>query len=327
MAAYGYDGRHLFKYDKDITYEGVTTLPPTQGVTLVGNDEKMAARFTGSYFLSGRRDPAFNVWVDGDRTAFVMSYWKNGTIQHGTINTPSAISHIVPICINGPIVKSHKLAEFCRSFPSSSVFVCPIDGELAALGALVKEMPPRRAFIPSPQTDELDYEAIEYDPKLEGDRYGRMADLVANGMAVYNNIYSGPGGWPFYGSILTKQPHPDVEMFIVRSEAAANYFPTDPISAKMYAATTRPVMMTPSKEFRQETGCRQPTVDVIVSSDFIPGTTTFMNFYQTMSGRDWCALSLRELVKPVKTMPVFRYNKAYRLTPKQFAELLTHESF
>jgi hypothetical protein len=170
--------------------------------------------------------------------------------------------------------------------------------------------------------DELPYEAQEFDPKLEDDKYGRMASLIHNGMAVLNQIYEGPGAWPFYGNVLTNEPHPVVGMFIVNSSVVAEYFPTDPVSAKFHAATTRPIMMTPSPEFRSMTGCTREKVSVIVSSDFIPGTTTFMNFYKMMSGKDWCAITPSHLVEPCKTIPVFRYNKAYRLPPEEYKEFL-----
>ena len=321
MAAYGYDGRHLFKFDKVIRYQGETSSPPTEDVNLVG-DEEMAARFTGSYFLSGRRDPAFNVWVDGDKTSFVMTYWKDGSIQHGYLKDPGMVSHLVPICLNGPIIRqADKLAAFCDNFPSSTIFVCPIDFELAALGALVKEMPPRRAFIPEKNTDDLPYEAQEFDPKLEDDCFGRMAALVKNGHAVLNQVYKGPGGFPFYGHILSAESHPEVEMFMVRSGSVVDYFPDAPISAKFHAATTRPVMMTPSRRFRKETNCKQKKVSVIVASDFLNGSSTFMRFYQLGTGRDWVSICLKELIKPLQTIPVVRYNKAYRIPVDDYIKM------
>jgi len=322
MAAYGYDGRHLFKLDESISYEGETSTPPTHGVHLVG-DEGMATRFTGSYFLSGVVRPALNVWADGKTTAFVLSHWTDGEIRHEKIDNIGAISHVVPICLNGPVVNSPTfVAEFCRSFPSSSIFVCPIDQELSALGAVVKNKKPYRAYIPSPQVGDMPYESQEYDPKLEDDKYGRMADLVAKGIPVYNNIYSGPGGGPFYGSVLTMAPHPEMEMYIVNSESMQKYFPTDPISAKYYAATTVPVIMSPSEECKDIAGSKQDKMSVMASSSFAIGMTTFMNFYKICSGRDWCSMNPARLIAPNKTLPLFQYDKAYRVTASEYFKMI-----
>ena len=320
MAAYGYDGRHLFCFDEDIRYQGVTGVPPAES-RLVG-EERMAARFTGSYFLSGRRDPSFNVWADGEATSFVMSFWKDGIIQHGAMSNPGDISYLVPICLNGPIIhQPDMLATFCGAYPSSTVFVCPVDEELAALGALVRDMPPRRVFIAEHNTDELPYESQAYDPKLEDDCYGRMALLVAQGMPAHNDIYAGSGSTPFYGNTLCNAVNPDIDIpvVMVRSQSMNKYFPETPISAKHFAATSMPVTMKTSNEFRRAANTDAELVSVLVASDFIPGSPEFMRFYQLFSGKKW--VSIIPSVIPLKTMPLFRYNKSYRVPLKNYMEM------
>jgi hypothetical protein len=322
---YGYDerGRHLFRYDGDIHYEGVSDSPPS-GTLLVAENE-MATQFTGGYFLSGRTDPAFNIWADGDETSFVMSYIRDGKIEHGQLNSPTPVSHLVPICLHGSIVRNPFLvAEVCKAYPSSTVFACPVVEELSALGALVGEMRPRRAFLGVPNTGELSGEQIEYESNLDADCYGRMANSLLKGHAVWNQIYKGPMAGPFFGNILTNVVHPeiDVPVFMVRQSSMDEYFPDTPISAKYYAATTVPVAMKPSDKFKKATNCDKDLVSVMVSSDFIPGVADFMRFRQLMSGKDWVCVCPNMLVMPFKTMPVFRYNKAYKVPTEEYKRMV-----
>ena len=319
MATYGYDGRHLFLYDGKIHYKGVCYPPPE--TRLVG-DKEVATQLTGSYFLSGRKEPAFNVWSDGEQAIHVLSRWSNGEVKHTLLKEPGAISHLVPVCVSGPIVRQpDMMRQFCDTFWSASIFACPIVEELAALGVTVDGVEPRRAFVPSPYTDELSFDSQEYDENLDGDCYGRMAALVRQGMAVDNQIYNGPGAWPFYGSILANKVDPDIEVptFMVKSKSMVKYFPDTVVSAKNYAATTVPVLMRASDEFKKSTGCSKDMVSVVVSSEFIPGSPEFMRFYQLFSGKDW--IGLTKAVVPFKTMPVFRYNKAYRIPAVDYVEM------
>jgi hypothetical protein len=321
MATYGYDGRHLFSFDGEFHYEGVAVSP--NHARQVGEKE-IAARLAGSYFLSGQRLPAFNVWADGEQAAFVVTYWRDGAIQSRKVANPGKVPPAVPVCVSGPIVEnSEMMAQFCATYPSCSVFACPVVDELAAFGVVAEDQLPRRIFLAKPCEDELPFSSIAYDDNLEGDAYGRMAAQVKIGRAVHNQMYVGPGASPFHG-VLTLAWNPERPLFMVRANAVTRYFPEAPISAKYHAATTVPIMMPTSEEFREETGCDREKVEVMVESEFIPGVPSFMKFHHVMSGKDWVGLT--NAVIPLKTMPLFRYNKAYKVPPKDYLEILSEPS-
>lgn len=324
MVANGYDGRHLFSYDGEFHYQGETKSPPDH-VRLVG-DKEIAARLAGSYFLSGNSHPAFNVWTDGEEAAFVVTYCRDGKISSRLVKNPGEVPAKVPVCVSGKIVRNPELmAQFCQTYPSSPVFACPVVDELAAFGILAESFTPRRLFFGKPVEDELPFKHEAYDEKLEGDAYGRMAAAVKSGRAAHNQIYQGLGTWPFYDRILTrgwnpKEQHPT---FMVRSNAVVRYFPKAPVSAKYYAGTSVPVLMETSKEFRDTAKCDRERVAVLVASDYFPGTTTFMRFHHVLSGNDWVGLT--KAVVPLKTMPLFRYNKLYRVPPEDYLRMF-HEA-
>jgi hypothetical protein len=310
---YGYDGEHLFSYDGEFKYIGETDEPP-DGVSAV--EDKMAARMTGGYFLSGNRRPALSVWSDGEGAVTCVSYVKEGQVRHANVDLKMA--HHVPICLSGPVVyDGEKLAEFCRTYPHSSVFACPVVQELAAFGAACQGVPTYRAFLADPVIEEYDgIDSQEYDPKLEGDGLGRMASVVSkNGFAV-NQMRRPVGVSVFYGRTLFRDPHPERPgLFIVQADSMVKYFPAEPVSLKSYAATSVPVVVSVTDKFREATGYEGEKAAVVAATDHVRGLPVFMRFYQLMSGgRDWVCFSDKYAVngfKQCQRVPVFRYNKAY----------------
>ena len=323
---YGYDGEHLFSYDGEFRYLGIT--PPhisSPLSVLTEGEDKMTARMTGSYFISGQRGPALNIWSDGAGAVISMTYIKNGEVVHGNAGK-GGVAHHVPICLSGPVVyDGQKVAQFCEVYAHSSVFACPVVKELAALGMACTGAKTYRAHLADDNLKE--YEGLEfqaYDSKLAGDGLGRMASVVAsNGFAV-NEICLPLGISAFYGRTLFRDADPGrPPSFIVQTKSMDKYFPTVPISLKHYAATSVPVMVDMTNEFRKATGCMEDKVAVLASTDHIRGLPDFMRFYQLMTGRDWLCFSDKLSIMgfgTCKRVPVFRYNKAYMVPIERYFE-------
>jgi hypothetical protein len=221
------------------------------------------------------------------------------------------------LCLCGSIVNNpSEMAQFCKSFPSYRVYACPLVEELAAFGILVANIRdkerPRRTSLCVPNKQEIEGDCLEYDSKLDGDGYGKMADVINRKFAVLNEMMSCPGISPFYGKVLaSKSGLPPT--YIVRSDSIHKHFPHEFISATHYAATSVPVEVANTPSFLKQSGCNAPKVNIVVSSDHIPGLPIFLNFYRVMSGKDCIGITQPEQLVSSKKVPVFRYNKAYKL--------------
>jgi hypothetical protein len=209
-------------------------------------------------------------------------------------------------------------------YPCHTIYICPVVEELAAFGVLVTNLKvqekPRRTSLCVPHTHDFGGEHIEFDPNLEGDGYGRMADVVHKGMPVLNDMMRGPGISPFYGRVISRrvvEPY----TFLIRSESVNRYFPTEPVSAKVYAATSVPVEMKNTKAFMSASGCNAEKVNMVVSSDFIPGLPVFLNFYKIMSGDDFVGTICPKQIIPHKKVPVFGYSKGYMIEPDEYRRI------
>jgi hypothetical protein len=161
----------------------------------------------------------------------------------------------------------------------------------------------------------------EFDPKLEGDGMGRMADLVANDLLPVNEYKESIGVSPFYGKTLHRDWQ-EGSLCIVRMVDMDRLFPTVPISAKNYVATSVPVRMETTPQFRAETGYNGEHVDVFASTDYVPDVATFMRFYKTFSGRSfvWASEQDRVIQKPI--VPVFRNDRAYRVKRENYEQAI-----
>lgn len=285
--------------------------------------DSVATCLTGSYFLSGGTRPALNIWSDNRQTFMVVSKWNDGII-HGEIFGENFLSKSVfPICISGEIVRSeYKLSEFCKIFPSCKIFACPIVEGLYDFGISKKYDFPCMETLLSPNILDLPYESSDYDD-LNGDCWGKMANLVNCGLAVYNQVYNGESGRPFFNNFLTKSAHNEKPIFLVNEKMIDDYFNVDPISLKLYASKTCPVILTSSEKFKHETGCTKDKVVVFLASSFSEGTTEFMNFYKIFSGKDWCGICPKELIIPIHDVPLFAYNKMYTLTPAEYRDYIS----
>lgn len=322
MTKYGYDPKtkFLFSYDREFKLEGRRDAFP-DGSFLASSDSEMRSlqEIAGCMFLSGC-DETFTVKGEprGEMVGAIGRFRGKVMPVRGSLKTmEKAVPNDWTVCLCGSAAGDPSMvAEFCRLIPSRRVYVCPLTDELAAFGVLVMNLPgerPRRAWLHVPNMESAGDKFVEFDPKMEGDGYGRMADLVRKGVPVLNEMMCGPGLFPFYGKVLTDGLQ-GASVYVVRSQEMADFFPSETLSVT-YAAMCVPVRVRNTEAFQKASGWRADWVDVVAASDMVPGVSTFMRFYKVMSGRGLFGVSgAKEVIILKKTAPVFRYNRAYRIS-------------
>jgi hypothetical protein len=97
---------------------------------------------------------------------------------------------------------------------------------------------------------------------------------------------------------------------MVTVDAAKKLFPLEPLSAKLFAATTVPVRFKMSPEAKSVVGVPMAELDVLIANDYLPGSVVFMRFYMLASGLSW--VWLRESSEKDARLPIFRYNRGYK---------------
>lgn len=324
---------HLFSWDGDFRYEGVVSDPPDECVSLP-EDMRIAACLSGGCFLSGwARTVIFGIFSDGDSISPSLCFLEGGVDKEASCRfawTPARgvdAPADMPVVICGQACADpEKVAELCAKYPGRPIYACSLTDELAAFGALVVAVDdkdnPRRAPLCVPRLDDIPgTEGVEFDPKLEGDAEGLMARLVAGGMPVLNEMMSPVGISPYHGRVLTMDGHPEDPCFIVRSSSVDRLFPSEPVSLKHFAATSVFASVTVTPQFSEVSGVDEGTrVSIFVATDYVPGVSDMMRFYQLVAGRDFIGTSRPEMVSSVKNMPVFRYNKAYSVPMEERRE-------
>ena len=311
---FGYDSKSkcLFSWDSDFRYEGKVDSPP-EGSFVVESGLDHFYKIAACRFLSGSTFDPLLFWSDGVEYRFGYNgdVVPNFADQYEARNVSWDI-----VCLCGPIVASASAVSFfCRKFPCCKVYVCPLVEELAAFGILaaqVKSEKPRRVSLFLPNENSLNAPSIDFDSNLNGDGYGKMANIVSRGMPVFNEMMIGPGISPFYGRVLRKPSARYPSRFLVSSNVVDVYFPTEVLSLKKYAATSVFVETNNTKEFSKASECSDEKVFVAVTSDYIPGLPVFMNFHKLMS--DSWVIGVSDSCDGIPSnIPVFRYNKGYRL--------------
>ena len=319
MKRYGYDKEtgSLFSWDRDFVFEGSGKVAPEGAFVSV---DRIKDEMTGCVFMSGWTGIFVIISSDGEtERANICGFnlrkgcWKGLDVNQEELkNIPAG----TPICVCGSVVLSpEKMASLCARYPNSRMYVCPLVEGLSALGVLIGNLGrliPRRMQIACDNKEPIDAEFKEFDPKLDGDGLGRMADLVTHGLLVVNEMKTVQGVSPFFGKTLHRDWMPGSQV-IVRRVEVDSLFPQVPISAKDYAATSVFVKMKTTDQFKEAAGYNEPFVDVVVSTDYLPELSAFMRFYKTFSGRGFVFVSDQNLVRHKEVVPVFRANKAYRV--------------
>lgn len=171
---------------------------------------------------------------------------------------------------------------------------------------------PNRMFSCTPNKEEAEGEKIDFYERLQDDAFGVMADALKHGTPVLNEIMKCPCENAFYGKVLVPNWIPGASV-ILRCNSIDTFFPCEPLSAKLYAMTTVPVMLRNTDAFRKETGCSDEEVPVMLATDFIPRIVTFMRFHKLFTGRDW-VFSVPLDKFPGRPPFRWRYNRAYKVT-------------
>lgn len=313
MIIHGYDSesKSLFSWNGDFVFKGRVDAPP-EGADIVPKDYRKQYEMLGCYFLSALRRDAVIYRFDGDNISHMIGTTLGEGYAVSAVATDVAYglvkARMYPVLMCGPDCRNpKKVSAFCRRFPVSTVYVCPLVDELAAFGLLVSKLigkeKSRRAPLCQPNIETGVSVIEEFDSKLDGDGMGRMADYLNRGTPIVNDMMKCVGISPFYGKVLLKNGE---DSFMVRSGAIDRYFPSEPISLKKYAATSVPVEVRNTPEFEKDTGCSSEVVVISASSDYIPDLPVFMNFYHLMSGKEFVATANPSNFD--KTVPVFAYN-------------------
>ena len=216
------------------------------------------------------------------------------------------------------------MRSVCDLWPAATMYACPVIDELPSLGSVVCQMSdarkakPVRLKMDEPMTVMLDAERKPVDD--EGDALGRAAHLVSIGMPVVVRTRVMPGRSWFHGRVLSRQFSPS-SVCLVRDDASRS-FPDLPVSALTGAATTVPVMATPSDEFRKKTGWEEGMIPVMVTSEAVPGSVTFMRFCKVMAGMDFVASTDVKKAFLTEKVPLFHYNMGYKVPRERMHDAL-----
>lgn len=333
MKQYGYDPLtgHTFSLERDFQYEGVFPSAPSENCYVAGDrsEDRLEDEIIGCAFLSGWKGTFLAIHSVNNPKRFLfgfedcMRYWRGPDINDADFKR---LSYRMPICVSGGIVaNSEQMAALCSEYPHSRIYACPIVDELIAFGVLARNISgsPYRVNWARDNNETIDADSIKYDPVLDGDGFGRMADLVAHDLLCdlmpVNEIKTTIGLSPFYGKVLHKKWIKGSQI-IVRIEMMDELFPNIPISAKNYAATSVPVKMETTSQFSELTGYNEPFADVFVATDYVPGVSVFMRFYKTLSGRGFVFTSDQGNVQHGPIVPVFRGNMAYRVLREKYEQ-------
>lgn len=318
---YGYDKKTkcLFSWDGDFRYEGKTDVIP-EDAFVVKEESRTWLEMAGCQFLSGYTRNVLMYHSNSDNSiAAYGDVLKESCKWTDCRDWKKVTEHIHPtasICISGYVASNpNELAEFCKTHPSNSVYVCPLVEELAAFGVLVMNIQdkekPRKINLCIPNDKEMGDFFLKYEPTLNGDGYGKMADFINRGFPVLNEIMSCPGISPFYGRVLAeKSGKPST--YLLRKDAVGLFFPQEPLSATHYVATSVPVAVTNTTSFMRKSGCKDDKVNIVVSSDNIPWLKEFLNFYRVMSGKDFVGTTNLIQLR-AQNLPVFRYSRAHNV--------------
>jgi len=215
------------------------------------------------------------------------------------------------------------VAALCREHPHDEVYGIPwvkTEDDLRE-NLTTNRGRPNRVFPCEPYEELIDAESVDVKENLPGDVYGRMAFLLKNGIPVVNQAMRTPCRSDFYGNIMERGP--GAKRYVVSQDDADKYFPSEPLSIKLYAATTVFVRMSGTDEFAELAGNHE--VDVLIATPFIPGIQEFMGFLRLMTGIGLVASIRPNEIFPRKKIGLFRYNKGYSVPFDDYVEMFERE--
>ncbi len=279
-----------------------------------------AAAAIGAAFSLGVLPPCITLRMDEEGKAETCVTFDISAIrEYGRFG--GGVGPGMTLVLFGPgVALPDKVMQICRMCPASRVLVSPMkESTLAAVGViaddLLREGKDAPRFIPLDESveDLLEAPGQDLDVTLGSDGIGRMAYLMREGMSVCNQTMRRPGISVFHGRVLSVLGWWSRPVFLMRSMAADYYFPTEPLSARLYAATGVPVRVKATEKFKEDTRWVSDEVDIFVSSEHVKGLTTMLNVVSLSSGRRWVASSDPKDVAIPKSIPLFRHNRAYNV--------------
>ncbi len=207
---------------------------------------------------------------------------------------------------------AQKVGQLCRDYPGDEVYALPWIRNKEELAKNLKSNGgrPNRLWPCMPNRELMEGEFQGFDESLGSDALGRMARLVAYWPSGRNDIMTSSCPSTFYGKVVSRQGRGDLS-FLLSVVAVYKLFPCEPLSAKLYAATTVLVRFRTTEVFVEASGVKSPEVDVLIANDYLPGSVVFMRFYKLVSGKDFVAVDEPVVSRDFK-LPVFRYNRGYR---------------
>ena len=285
----------------------------------------------GACFLSGFKDCSV-VYLDTDGST--QSFQVSGPYVYEADFEIADIPADMPWALCGPGVEDARLVSAkCREGVASCVSVCPLVGPLAAFGYLVgglalqgKERP-RRTLFCEPYDDIIMQDVQEFDPRLEGDGYGKMAHVIISGKPVVNQMMRTPCVSPFYGKVISADRWWGEPTFLLLPTIAAHYFPTELLSVRNYAASHVPVFVRNNDEFAKDSGYEEDDVKIFVANDITPGLGSMLRFCNAMGGNKFAIASNPQSFTSIpESIPLFRWLGAYNVDKELFREAVFNET-
>ena len=219
------------------------------------------------------------------------------------------------------------VAVRCAERPCEEVFCLPwaTTKQEAADSLRLNRGRPCRVFPCEPNREKLDFgelpcRVVPTDDKREGDVMARVGFLASKGVSVLNQVMATPCRSDFYGNVL--EMGEGAPGYIVSVDDMDRYFPTAPLSAKHYAATTVFVEMEGTEDFEEVAGVRR--APVMFATPFMPGSQVFMGFFRRMSRKGAVGSFRPHEHKSRGGVTLFRYNEGYRI-PNDAYEVLLRE--
>ena len=206
--------------------------------------------------------------------------------------------------------EAEKVGQLCHSHQHDEVYALPwvSDKDELSDNLRVNRSRPNRMWPCEPNRESMEGESQQFDESLGNDALGRMAHLVTAGQPIRNEVMTSPCRSPFYGKVV-KRKGGESSTFLLSVAGADKMFGKEPLSARLYAATTVPVSFHVSDLFAEASGVKAENVRVLIATGYLPGSVPFMRFYRVFSGRDFVALD-----DPCENdkIPVFRYDRGYK---------------
>jgi hypothetical protein len=280
----------------------------------------------GATFLSGKKSNHVSyVRKDGSIEEF-MVFGETVWLEADSFENLSS-GDDWSICGPG-VADSRLVSDLCQRTKALTVTVNPLNryqepfGHLVGALTMMKKAKPRMTRFCKPYDESVDAEGKDYDPKLEGDGYGKMAHLVQARTPVVNQIMSTPSIPAFYGRILSTGIWWGNPIFLMLQRTATNYFPTELLSVRNYASTWVPVSVYNTEKFSKASGYGGNRVKIFIASELTPGLGTFLRFIESMSKDDFAVSSDPKDMPIPKSIPLFRYRSAYNIDEGIFKEVV-----